>query len=300
MSLKVRHLHLIRALARERSVTGAARSLRLSQPAVSHGLRELEELCGQLLFERSRKGMEPTPGGRRLLEAADQVLGLLDRACQDLEMLASGRQGVLRVATECYTGYPWLPPVLARFRERYPLFDLRIVVEATQDPVAWLRRRELDLAITLTPVSEPDLCSELLFQDELVAVVAPAHPWAGRPFVTPEDFAEVELMVHSDPRGGLVFREFLAPAGIEPRRISQLQLTEAVVAAVRCGLGVSALARWVIAPEFEHGTLIGVPLSEGGLLRQWSATRLAGEASPAMSSLIELLKAEPPVAARRR
>lgn len=294
MDLKIRHLRLVQAIERERTLTGAARRLRLSQAAVSQGLRELENQCAQSLFERTREGWRPTPGGRRLLAAADAILATLADARHDLELLAAGKSGVLRLATECYTGYHWLPPVLARMRRSFPDYDLRIVPEATREPISWLRSRSLDLAITHLPHPDADLRQVPLFRDELVAVMAPEHRLASRAHLDAEHFAEEELVLHSDPSSSLFVRELLAPAAVEPKRISELQLTEAVIAAVRAGLGVSVLARWAVAPDLDAGRLVARPLTSSGLFRQWSATTLREVESPAVvDALIDVLRSEP-------
>ena len=292
MDLKVRHLRLVQAIHGERTLTGAARRLRLSQAAVSQGLRELETVCGQSLFERTRGGWLPTLGGKRLLAAAEQVLATLAHARSDLELLAEGRGGVLRLATECYTGYHWLPPVLARLRRSFPDYDVHLVAEATRDPVRWLRRGELDVALTHLPHDDdPDLRVVPLFRDELVAVLPPDHRLASLPHLDAEHFAGEELILHFDAPSSVVVRELLEPAAVAPKRITELQLTEAVLAAVRAGMGVSVLARWAVAPEIDSGRLVARPLTARGFHRQWSATTLrATEHTKVVEALIAAIR----------
>jgi LysR family transcriptional regulator for metE and metH len=291
VTLKVRHLQLVQAIQQEGNLSRAARRLAVTQPAVSRGLRALEEELGLLLFERGGGTAAATPAGEQLVEVADRVLPILDRVEADLQLRATGRKGRLRLATECYTCYHWLPAVLARFRQRHPGHEVEIVPEATRRPMEALRARELDLAITHTPSGAADLRSVPLFRDELVAVVAPGHPLAARPRLAPRDFADQELVLHSDPAGSVVFRAFLDPAGVGPRRLSLLQLTEAVVAAVEAELGVSVLARWAVAPEVERGRLVAIPLAPDGLYREWSATFPAREGhSRVLADLVALLQ----------
>ena len=119
-------------------------------------------------------------------------------------------------------------------------------------------------------------------RDELVAVMAPDHRLASRPFLEAEDFADEELVLHFDPSSSVVVRELLVPASVEPKRISELQLTEAVLSVVRAGMGVSVLAHWAVAPELDAGRLIARRLTRHGLHRQWSATTLSETESPAV------------------
>lgn len=298
VDVKLRHLRLVRAVADTGQVGRAARRLRVSQPAVSQGLKELERGFGVPLFVRREGRMTPTEGGRRLIEAADRVLRTLDDATRDLEELGAGSRGVLRIATECYTCYHWLPPILEDFRRSWPGFEVRIVAEATDDPAGALRRGELDLAIAHSLGGGSGLATVPLFRDEQVAVLPPGHPLADRTFLRPSDFAMEDLILHSDYRGSVVHQRFLLPAGVEPRRVSLLRLTEAVLAAVRAGLGISALARWAVAPELAAGRLVGVRLGESGVHRDWSACFLAeGRGSRPLGALVGLLEREAAVVA---
>ena len=127
MILEVRHLRMIEAIAREGGVTNAARRLHLTQPAVSHALRDLERKLGVKLFQRSPKGMIPTDNGERLLQTAAAVLDELQRAESHLAARRAGHLGALRIATQCYTCYHWLPGVLQAFSRDLPAIDVQIV-----------------------------------------------------------------------------------------------------------------------------------------------------------------------------
>lgn len=295
MRLKTRQLEVAVALNRARSVTAAGRRLRLSQPAVSHSLAELEKLCGQRLFDRDPRGVTPTTAGVRFVQAAERILRQLEALEREMDEFAQGVRGRLRLCTECYTGYSWLPGVLASLRRRHPDYDLEIVPEAARAPSDWLRRRELDLAIVHDLEVAPDLATEALFQDELVALVAPDHPWSGRTSVDPEGFNDQELFLHFDPRGSAVVRDFLEPHGVTPRKVTELQLTEAVLAAVRAGLGVTVAARWVVRREIEEGSIVPLRLGGRGLFRRWSAMWLADDdENEVRRELVERLKSLKP------
>lgn len=311
--LEVRHLRAVDAISREGTVTAAAERLYLTQSAVSHLLKDLETRLGVELFDRER-GMEPTEEGKRLLRSARVVLEELDRAEYDLEQLRDGYQGVLRVATECYTCYHWLPRILSRFRERFPGIDLQIVPEATNRPIQALLDCELDLAIIHRVRQMQGIETTELFIDELVAVMPPHHRLAKRRWLSPEDFRGENLIVHFfEPEGPTVATEFLWPAGVEPERILELQLTDAVLEAVKAGLGITVMAQWAVAPEVQDGSLVEVRLSRKGLKRAWHAAVPARRAElPAVEALLELLERDalkevrgrgrrgPRVAVRRR
>ena len=293
MILEVRHLRVLDAVRREGSVSQAARSLHLTQPAVSHALRDLEDRLGVPLFARQHKKMEATAAGHRLLESADVVLDELQRAEEDLARYRTGHLGTARITTQCYTCYHWLPSILKQFHREYPDVDIQIVPEATTDPMRALVDGKLDLAIVHDRPKHKDLVAEPIFRDELVAIVAPEHRFSERTFLEAADFETEHAILHSDPADSALFRALLMPAGVTTKRVSKIQLTEAVVETVKANLGISVMARWAVRPELDAGTLVAVRLSEKGLYRTWyAATRRGKGTAPMVESLVAMLKSD--------
>ena len=280
MDLEVRHLRLVTAIAGAGGVTRAAARLHLTQSALSHQLAGLEERLGTRLFLRVGRRMVLTPAGQRLVDSAGRLLEGIEAAEREVRRLGAGGAGVLRLATECYTCYHWVPPLLRQFARKWPAVELRIIAEATRAPLEALREGRLDLAVVSTPVRDRRFTVQPLFADELVAVMAPTHPLAGRPWLRAADFADENLILYTTPEESTAFQKLLVPAGVVPRRVSEIQLTEAIVEMVKAGLGISVLARWSVAPELAAGTLRAVRLGRSGLLRKWTAARLRAAAPP--------------------
>jgi LysR family transcriptional regulator for metE and metH len=274
VNLEVRHLRLMTAIAEEGGVTRAARRLFLTQSALSHQLAALEDRLGTRLFLRLGRRMALTPAGQRLVRSAGRLLEDLERTEQEVTRLGSDRGGVLRLATECYTCYHWVPPLLREFALKWPAVELRIVADATRRPLEALREGRLDLAVVSTPARDRRFALTPLFSDELVAVVAPGHPLAGRPWLRAADFAGENLILYTSPEESTAFQKLLVPAGVTPRQVSEIQLTEAIVEMVKAGLGISVLARWSVAPQLAAGTLRAARLGRRGLLRKWTAATL--------------------------
>ena len=292
IQLDLRHLRLVAAVADAGGQTRASRRLNLTQSALSHQLRELEARIGAPLFIRASRRMVLTPIGERVLLSARRVLHEVENLERDLVTdQERGGAGVVRLATECYTCYHWLPAVVRAFREEWPQVDVRIVAEATADPVKALLDGALDLAIVAGDVDERRLGCTSLFEDEQVVVVAPGHPLAARAFVSPEDLRDEHLILYTTHSSeSTVLREVLRPAGVEPRHLTRVQLTEAIVELVKAGLGISVLARWAIAPQLRDGSLVGVPLTARGFHRQWWAVTRQRDSAPAYQrSLLDLL-----------
>src|SRR5690242_12090297 len=198
MELELRHLKLICAIADNGTVTKAATRLHLSQSALSHQLNDLEAGLGVSLFRRLPRRMVLTPAGEGLLAPARHVLAELRQAQQQISAPAE-EKGVIRISTECYTCYHWLPSKLKEFHAAFPNVDVQIVVEATHQPIRALLRGRLDVAIVADPAPARNLSSRLLFQDELVVIVNPEHLLASRPFVRAEDFIGEHLITYSIP-----------------------------------------------------------------------------------------------------
>ena len=250
LHLEVRHLRLVETVAKEGGLTKAANRLHVTQSALSHQLRDIEDKLGAPLFLRLNKKMLLTQAGERLLSSAPAVLDELKRAEEDIRQIALHREGILRISTECYTCYHWLPPVLKPFSREFPRVEVRIVAEATRRPIEALLDGRLDLAITSTVTRNQKLMFKPLFKDEMVVIASPDHPLASRAYVSAKDFASEHLLVYALPKEDLtIYQKVLIPAGVSPKHVSRVELTEAIIEMVKAGLGVGVMARWAVAPQ---------------------------------------------------
>lgn len=281
MSITLRHLLLVDAVAEEGTLTAAARRLYLTQSALSHQLADLERRAGGAVFHRVGRRMVPTPLGLRILASARSMLAELEELEQDLKRHTRGAAGLLRVTTQCYTCYHWLAEVLPRFREQHPEVVVQIVPEESHAVLDALLEGRVDLAIAHRLPADERLAREPLFEDELVAVVPPGHPFASRRSVAAEDFANQELLMYSARLDDSWFYQtVLYPAGVKPARVTELRLTEATVSLIRAGAGIAVLSRWSVAPHLAAGDLVAVRIARDGLIRQWEAVTLRTDVVP--------------------
>lgn len=289
--LDSRHLRLIAEVAQTESVTRAADRLNVTQSAVSHQLREIEEQLGTPIFIRSGRRMLPTPAGRIIVDAAGEVLATIDRVEAQIEQLARHAAGELRVCTHCYTGYSWLPSLVEGLRRRYPSFVLQVVPEYTMDPIAALLDARLDVAIMNDESDDRRLRHRELFDDEHVAVVPVSHPWAARKFVTPDDIAREPLYLFSRSlENSFIVRKVLRPAGLTPSNATYLQLPEGIIEMVRAGMGATVLPKWSISHALAAGGIKAVRITPSGVFRKWYAVTLSDVApTPVMEEFIRLL-----------
>ena len=292
--LDLRHLQLVQAIAEEGSVTRAGLRLHLTQSALSHQLRDAEDRLGVRLFERVGRRLLLSAAGERLLRSARAVLAELARAEEELGEGGAGARSLIRLTTQCNTVYHWLPPLLRLFHRPHPDVDLEVVAGATSDPIPALVSGAIDLAIVFRPVRDRRVALRPLFRDEMVVVLPPAHRLGRVPFVSAEHLAPEHLILYSiPPEANLVFREVLTPAGVRPRRVTHIQLTEAIVEMVKAGLAVSVLPRWAVAPQLERGELVARPLTRGGRFRSWSAAYRSRNAGEPLLDFVELLERHP-------
>ena len=298
MNLEIRHLKLIAAIAETGSVTRAGNRLHLTQSALSHQLRDAEEQLGTRLFERQKGTMTVTAAGERLLVSARTILTELERAEKEIhDGNACGNgadRGSIRLSTECYTVYHWLPPRLKMFQRKFPAVEFELMVEATDNPFQALLEGKLDLAIVCEPIRNRKIKYTPLFEDEMVVIVSPDHRMAGKLYAEPPDFADQTLFLYPPKSESTLMNQFLTPAGIAPRRIQEVMLTEAIIEMVRGGLGVATVARWAAAPQLASGAVVGLSLTAGGFRRNWSAAQLREKQAPAyLQEFIQLLAENP-------
>lgn len=291
--MEIRYLKLVKAIVEEGSITQAMNVLCLTQSALSHQLKELESQIGTKLFFRVHKKMLLTPAGQKLYDAATKVLAELDQVDAEIRQLAEGESGLIRLSTECYSSYHWLPSLLKKFNERYPAVAVELVFEATHHPIEKLLTGDLDLAVT----SNPDELNEVeflpLFCDEMFALVAKTHPWAGRAYILPEDFQQETLIIHSLPLATVsLYRALLTPRGLEPRKLLVLPLTEAMIAMVKADMGVVVMANWAMQP-YLCPELAAVRINAEGFFRQQYMARLRNRVFPThVDDFIKLVREE--------
>jgi LysR family transcriptional regulator for metE and metH len=241
-----------------------------------------------------------TPAGERLLRSADEVLDAIERTEDSIRQLSGTDRGLLRISTECYTCYHWLPALLKRYRRAHPNVDVRIDAEATSDPLTHLLAGRLDVAVVSDPVRDRRLVARTIFSDEMVIVVDPRHPLAARPFVTAPELSSETLLMYSPKEDSTIYK-LLAAEGVTPASCHVIQLTEAITEMVKAGLGFSFLARWAVEPHLRAGTLRAVRYTRRGYRRTWSAATLKDMARvPYVREFIDLLADHPPFQQKTR
>jgi LysR family transcriptional regulator, regulator for metE and metH len=295
MDLEIRHLQLVAAVADVGSLTRAGDRLHLTQSALSHQLRDIESRLGTPLFLRIGKRLVLTPAGERLLASAKEVLQRLERTEEEIRQIGRDRAGILRLTTECYTCYHWLPPLLMHYRRRFPRVEVRIDVDATHHPVEMLLAGKIDIGIISSEVNDRRLVVRQVFEDEVVLIASKRHRFAQQTHVKVTDLRDETLFVYPPREESRVLQEVLLPAGVAPARVDEVMLTEAIAELVKAGLGVAFLARWAVQPLIDAGTVVARPLTARGLHRTWRAVMPKDLAAvDYVAAFVELLQSHAP------
>jgi LysR family transcriptional regulator, regulator for metE and metH len=289
--IEIRHLRTLRALHESGSLTAAARRLHLTQSALSHQLRELEDRLGLPLAARGQRPLRFTSAGHRLLELAEALLPRVDDTLEELRRLAKGDRGRLRIASECHSCLDWLLPKLRELRRHFPGVDVDVALSASLDPLPGLLDGRLDLVLTPDRRETPGLTWVELFRYPVVLIMAPEHPLSGRDMVNAADLAGETLLTYPVARERLdIFTRLLWPARIEPARVRTAETTAMLVELAALGQGVSALPLWAVEHVVRAGDVAARPLGLEGTLH--AATPVQNLSLPYVADCIGLLSGQ--------
>lgn len=261
MFIELRHLRTLAMLRDCGSLAQSAERLHLTQSALSHQIKALEDYYGLPLFVRKTRPIRFTPAGQRLLELADQALPAVAAVERDLGRLADGRAGRLHIAIECHSCFEWLMPTLDAFRDNWPEVELDILTSISFAPLPALVRGEADLVVTSDPIDDPAISYQPLFGYQGMLALARNHPLTAKNWIAPEDLADETLISYPVERERLdVFKHFLDPAGVEPAAIRTTELTAMIMQLVASRRGVAALPSWVLTEYLARDYIVARPL----------------------------------------
>ena len=295
MHIEFRHLRTIRAIHQAGGLARAADLLNITQSALSHQVKGLEDQAGVELFVRRSKPLKLSAAGQKLLKLAEKVLPELEAMEDDFRNLRSGKSGRLHIAIECHACFEWLFPVLEEFRKAWPEVDVDIRPGLAFDALPALGREEVDLVVSSDPEDIQDVTFTPLFDYEPVFVASAAHPLASKPYVVADDFRDELLITYPVDRARLdVFSELLTPAKVEPRAVRQVELTAVILLLVASNRGVAVLPDWVVREVKYHSDYVTRPVTEQGLSKRlYAATRTDDTTKPFMAHLLRLARKIP-------
>ena len=263
------HLATLLEVERQGSLTAAAEVLHVTQSALSHSIRKLEEKLGTDLWLREGRHLRLTQAGQYVHAVAQRLLPQLTLAEEQLRQYAQGERGTLRIGMECHPCYQWLLKIVAPYLAAWPLVDVDVKQKFQFGGIGALFGYEIDLLVTPDPLFKPGLKFEPVFDYEQVLVVHKDHPWAGQEKVRPEQLGEETLITYPVPLERLdIYTMFLLPAGVTPRRHKTIETTDIMLQMVASGRGVTALPKWLVTDYAPHLQLRTLRLGPTGIQKQ--------------------------------
>ena len=295
LHIEFRHLRSIKAIHEAGGLARAADILNITQSALSHQIKGLEDQAGVELFARRSRPLRLSAAGMKLLRLAERVLPEIEALEAELEGMIAGRSGRLHIAIECHACFEWLFPVLESFRRAWPDVDIDIRPGLAFGALPALQREDVDLVITSDPEQLDQIDFTPLFDYEPVFVASAQHRLAAKPHIEAEDFRGETLITYPVERARLdVFTQLLTPAKVEPRAIRQVELTAVILLLVASNRGVSVLPDWVLREIRVNSDYVTRRLTATGLTRRlYAATRAEDTAKPFMAHVLRLARTEP-------
>ncbi|TWB23420.1 LysR family transcriptional regulator [Nitrospirillum amazonense] len=263
------HLAIISEVDRQGSLTAAAERLNLTQSALSHAMRKLEDQIGVEVWRREGRSLRPTQAGEWLLAVANRLLPQLVHAEERLHQFAEGERGKLRIGMECHPCYQWLLKIVAPYLDIWPRVDVDVRQKFQFGGIGALFGHEIDMLVTPDPLFKNGLSFEPVFDYEQVLVVGPEHPLCGAEFVEPHQLTDEILITYPVATDRLdVYTQFLLPAGVSPRQHKPIETTDIMLLMVAHGRGVAALPRWLVEENAGKFGVSPVRLGRSGVAKQ--------------------------------
>lgn len=287
--IELRHLRTLVALRDTGSLVDAAERLFLTQSALSHQLKDLEDRLECTLFIRKTRPPRFTSAGRRLLNLADEMIPMVRTAERDIVRLAGGEAGRLHICIECHSCFQWLIPAIDKYRSHWPEVELDLTGGFNFEPLPALVRGDLDLVITSDPVDVPGIRYVPLFRYEAMLAVSRDHALAGKLYIEPLELIDETLITYPVDRNRLdVFTRFLDPGNVEPASVRTAELTPMMVQLVTSGRGVACLPNWALTEYLDKQTIVALKLGSSGLwCTLFAAIREDQHDSPFMEDFIQ-------------
>jgi LysR family transcriptional regulator for metE and metH len=286
------HLAIVQEVEKQGSLTAAANVLCVTQSALSHSMKKLEQQLGTDIWLREGRSLRLTQAGQYLLAVANRVLPQLTLAEDRLRQFAQGERGSLRIGMECHPCYQWLLKVVSPYLAAWPDVDVDVKQKFQFGGIGALFGYEIDLLVTPDPLFKPGLKFEPVFDYEQVLVVARHHVLAAASCVKPPQLAQEVLITYPVPMDRLdIYNQFLLPAGITPRRHKTIETTDIMLQMVASGRGVAALPRWLVQEYASKLDVVPVRLGPRGIAKQiFLGTRESDLQTDYLRAFIELAR----------
>ncbi|AXT59625.1 LysR family transcriptional regulator [Aquimarina sp. AD10] len=267
--MELKYFRLIKTIVEEGNIANSSERLFLTQSALSHQLRELEDRLEFKVFYRSRNKWQLTKEGEELYTLANTLFSAIDKSFDRISHLNAGSKGKIKLSAECQSFFHSIPKFIQKMGILYPEIDIELSLGATHQTISQILANEIDIAIVTTkPISE-ELSSTEIFKDEIFVLMHKENPLSTLPYLEASHFANVHLLINSFPLEGVfVYENFLKPNQINPIKISAIPFTETSLSMVNANMGIICAPKWQLKPFKLSDDLIYKRIGKHGLKRK--------------------------------
>jgi LysR family transcriptional regulator for metE and metH len=263
------HLSILTEVERSGSLTAAAQNLCVTQSALSHSIKKLEQQLGTKLWTKDGRKFRLTAAGQYLLEQARRILPQLEHTESVLRQIADGKRGTLRIGIECHPCYEWLLTIVTPYLKLWQDVEIDVKQQYQFAGIGALFKHEIDILVTPDPLKKKTLQFIPVFDYEQVLVVSIDHHLAGHDSVTPSELSDESLITYPVELERLdIYSQFLLPAGIMPRRHTTIETTEIIFQMVAANRGVSTFPRWLVEKHASTLPVTAVRLGRKGIRKK--------------------------------
>ena len=286
------HLRILREVERRGSVTAAAEALNLTQSALSHTIKKLENQIGGELWVKDGRGIRLTQAGDYLLKEAKRLLPQLERIDENLVQFANSEQGTLHIGMECHPCYQWLLTIVSPYLETFPKIDMDVKQSFQFGGMAALFNRDIDILITPDPIQKRGVSFTAVFPYEQILVVSQHNPLTKRSYIEPQDLSNETLLTYPVEIERLdIFQQFLVPACCRPKKHKTLEATEIMLQMVAANRGVTALPLWLVKQLAAYLPISTISLGKTGIHKHiYLGQRHLDKDNPLIYQFFQLVK----------
>jgi len=264
-------LRTLLSLANTKNYTETARELNLTQPAISHHIRLLEEEFQIRIFNRVKNKLKLTAEGEILLKYARRIIALYDSCVQDIEACAANIQhlsiGITQTVSEVS-----MPQIIALYCNEHPGTHVTVVTGTMKDINAQLKLYKLDIAVVEGSVKVEDYVPVLLDTDSLCVIVSPEHPLSGRKSVTFEDIRSEKFILRSKKSGTrTLFANYLSKYSASIKNLNvtiEIDDVSVIRELVALNMGISVVAKSACMDDVRTGRLAAIPFGDADMSRE--------------------------------
>ena len=267
--MEIKYFRLIKTIAKEGNIANSSDKLFLTQSALSHQLKDLEEKLGFKVFNRQKSKWILTSEGKEFLNLANRVLQTIDEGFESIRQISETSKGTINIGTECYSFYHGLPEFIQRMGHLYPNITINLALNETKQPIAKLISGDIDIAILSTKPKQKELESIKLFKDELFVIINNEHRLNKKKCIQANDFQDNHLIIHSYPLDSVaVYNLLLKPKKITPTKITAIPFTEVTFEMVKANMGIACLPEWILKTIHIPDEIKIKKITANGLKRQ--------------------------------